>query len=143
VTSLPRLPFGLFVSQCLSRGDCLSRRLPSHRSENEQACKPLLEDGLAYLQDKGAKLSVELMIGLEKHYCLILLRTKVAVRKWKWQTERLPGRMVGVPCAGHKANQEVYSSALDSEGGLGFHRLRCVVTTCWLRLHCQLYNTAA
>ncbi len=138
----PAITLGLFVSQCLSRGDACSTVVTKfNRERKRQGQPPCSEDASAYCKAR-AKLSVDLIDRLGKRI-VDLLRTK-AQTQWKWNglnVYLVDGLVFRAPDT--QANQKVYPQPSTQKQGLGFPQIRCVVTTC-LATGCIVnYNTAA
>ncbi len=138
----PAITLGLFVSQCLSRGDACSTVLTKfNRERKRRGQSPCCEDASAYCKAR-AKLTVELIDRLGKRI-VDLLRGK-APTQWKWHglnVYLVDGLVFRAPDT--QANQEVYPQPSTQKEGLGFPQVRCVVTTC-LATGCIVnYNTAA
>jgi hypothetical protein len=137
----PAITLGLFVSQCLSRGDACSTVVTKfNRERKRQGQAPCSEDASAYCKAR-AKLSVELTDRLGKRI-VDLLRAK-APTQWKWNKLNVylvDGLVFRAPDT--EANQEVYPQPSTQKEGLGFPQVRVVVTTC-LATGCIVnYNTA-
>lgn len=137
----PAITLGLFVSQCLSRGDACSTVVTKfNRERKRQGLTPCSEDASAYCKAR-AKLSVELADCLGTRI-VDLLRDK-AKSQWKWRglnVYLVDGLVFRAPDTA--ANQEAYPQPSTQKEGLGFPQIRCVVTSC-LATGCIInYNTA-
>ena len=125
----PVITLGLFVSQCLSRGDACSTVITKfNRQLKLLGQAPCCEDASAYCKARS-RLSVELIDRLGKRV-VDLLRTK-AQTQWKWNglnVYLVDGLVFRAPDT--LANQEVYPQPSTQKEGLGFPQVRCVVTTC-------------
>lgn len=137
----PAITLGLFVSQCLSRGDACSTVLAKfNRERKRQGQAPCSEDASAYCKAR-ARLPVELIDRLGQRVVDLLHRK--APTQWKWHglnVYLIDGLVFRAPDT--RANHEVYPQPSTQKEGLGFPQIRCVVTTC-LATGCIVnYNTA-
>ena len=137
----PAITLGLFISQCLSRGDACSTVLAKfNRQRKRQGLAPCSEDASAYCKAR-ARLPVELIDRLGRRI-VDLLHAKTQTL-WKWKELNVyfvDGLVFRAPDT--KANQEFYPQPSTQKEGLGFPQVRAVVTTC-LATGCIVnYNTA-
>ena len=137
----PAVTLGLFVAQCLSRGDACSTVMTKFNRQRKQLGQsPCSEDASAYCKARS-RLSVVLINRLTQR-TVEMLGAK-ASSQWKWKglnVYLVDGLVFRAPDT--EANQEAYPQPSSQKEGLGFPQIRCLVTTC-LATGCIVnYNTA-
>lgn len=125
----PAITLGMFVSQCLSRGDACSTTVTKFNRERKRLGQaPCSEDASAYCKAR-AKLPITLIDTLGQRV-VDLLRAK-AQTQWKWRglnvylVDGLVFRATDT-----QANQNSYPQPSSQKEGYGFPQVRVVVTTC-------------